>query len=218
LQNRLNRIFRQQLPPRVWKDTRDFNSAIDLSLIPYHAQPYQDQKEIVRSAPKAGTTPFHGCATVSIVQDHRRYVVALRFIEYGEEMADIVRWLLKRLKSLKFRIRRVFLDKGFCSKPVFEVLDQHKVSFVIPIPVRGKSGGARTGAGTHQKGGCGGIGPAPNNPYHASHRLPVHAGAVLILGIRQIAIQQDQQRSLEQPCPFRTAGLKLHPADRICYT
>ncbi|WKZ34395.1 MAG: transposase [Anaerolineales bacterium] len=144
LQNRLNRIFHRQLHPSVWKCKRDFNVAIDLTLIPYHGQPYEDRKEIVRSAPKSGTTHFHGYATVSIVRDHRRYVVALRFIEHGEDMADIVRWLLKRLKTLKFRIRRVFLDKGFCSKPVFKVLDQHKVSFVTPIPVRGKSGGVRT--------------------------------------------------------------------------
>jgi putative transposase len=144
LLNRLNRIFRQQLHPSIWKCKRDFNIAIDLTLIPYHGQPYEDKKEIVRSAPKSGTTHFHGYATVSIVRDSRRYVVALRFIEYGEEMAEIVRWLLKRLKSLKFRIRRVFLDKGFCSKPVFKVLDQHKVNFVTPIPVRGKSGGVRT--------------------------------------------------------------------------
>ena len=144
LQRVLNRIFRQQLHPSVWKCKRDFNIAIDLTLIPYHGQPYEDKKEIVRSAAKAGTTHFHGYATVSIVRDNRRYVVALRFIEHGEEMADIVRWLLKRLKSLKFRIRRVFLDKGFCSKPVFKVLEQHKLSFIMPIPVRGKSGGVRT--------------------------------------------------------------------------
>ena len=94
--------------------------------------------------PKSGTTHFHSYATVSIVRDERRYVVALRFIEYGEEMADIVRWLIKRLKALKFRIRRVFLDKGFCSKPVFKVLSQHKLSYMMPIPVRGKSGGVRS--------------------------------------------------------------------------
>lgn len=144
MQRMLNRMFRQQLHPSVWTCKRDFNVAIDLTLIPYHGQPYEDQKEIVRSMPKSGTTHFHGYATVSIVRDDRRYVVALRFIEYGEEMATIVRWLLKRLKTLKFRIRRVFLDKGFCSKPVFKVLDQHQLSYVIPIPVRGKSGGVRT--------------------------------------------------------------------------
>ena len=53
-------------------------------------------------------------------------------------MADIVRWLIK------FRIRRVFLDKGFCSKPVFKVLRQHKLSYVTPIPVGGKSGAVRS--------------------------------------------------------------------------
>lgn len=144
MQSALNRLFRQQLHPSVWKCRRDFNIAIDLTLIPYHGQPYEDQKEIVRGMPKSGTTHFHGYATVSIVRDDRRYVVALRFIEYGQEMAEIVRWLIKRLKSFKFRIRRVFLDKGFCSKPVFKVLSQHKLSFVTPIPVRGKSGGVRS--------------------------------------------------------------------------
>jgi len=143
MQRALNRMFHQQLHPSMLKGKRDYNIAIDLTLIPYHGEPYEDKKEIVRGAPKSGTTHFHGYATVSIVRDNQRYVVALRFIEYGEEMADIVRWLIKRLKSLKFRIRRVFLDKGFCSKPVFKVLDQHKLSYVVPIPVRGKSGGVR---------------------------------------------------------------------------
>lgn len=143
LQCALNEMFHQQLHPSLLKGKCDYNFAIDLTLIPYHGEPYQDTKEIVRGAPKSGTTHFHGYATVSIVRDNRRYVVALRFIEYGEEMADIVRWLIKQLKALGFRIRRVFLDKGFCSKPVFKVLDQHKLSYVMPIPVRGKSGGVR---------------------------------------------------------------------------
>lgn len=143
LQRALNKMFHQQLHPSVWKCKRDFNIAIDLTWIPYHGQPYEDQKEMVRGIPKSGTTHFHGYATVSIVREDRRYVIALRFIEYGEEMADIVRWLLKRLKALKFRIRRVFLDKGFCSKSVFKGLGQHQVSYVTPIPVRGKSGGVR---------------------------------------------------------------------------
>jgi hypothetical protein len=143
LQRMLNRMFRQQLHPSIWKCKRDFSLAIDLTLIPYHGLPYEDKKEIVRGQPKSGTTHFHGYATVSIVRDNRRYVVALRFIEYGEERSEIVRWLIKRVKSLKIRIRRVFLDKGFCSKSVFKVLKQHKLSFVTPIPVRGKSGGVR---------------------------------------------------------------------------
>ena len=117
MQRALNRMFRQQLHPSVWKCKRDFNIAIDLTLIPYHGQPYEDKKEIVRGMPKSGTTHFHGYATVSIVRDDRRYVVALRFIEYGEEMAEIVRWLIKRLKTLKIRLRRVFWIKVFVPSP-----------------------------------------------------------------------------------------------------
>jgi len=59
-------------------------------------------------------------------------------------MAYIVRWLIKRLKTLKIRIRRVFLDKGFCSNSAFKVLDRHKLSYMMPIPVRDKSGGVRS--------------------------------------------------------------------------
>lgn len=80
LQRMLNRMFHQQLHPSVWKCKRDFSLAIDLTLIPYHGQPYEDKKEIGRGQPKSGTTHFHGYATVSIVRDSRRYVVALRFI------------------------------------------------------------------------------------------------------------------------------------------
>ena len=114
MQRALNKMFRQQLHwrPSLWKGRRDYNIAMDLTLIPYHGLPYEDKKEIVRGAPKSGTTYFHGYATVSIVHDNQRYVVALHFVEYGEEMADIVRWLLRRLKSLKLLVRRVFLDKG----------------------------------------------------------------------------------------------------------
>ena len=143
MQCALNKMFRQQLHPSLWKGRRDYNIAMDLTLIPYHGLPYEDEKEIVRGAPKSGTTHFHGYATVSIVHHNQCYVVALHFVEYGEEMADIVRWLLRRIKSLKLLVRRVFLDKGFCSQPVFKVLGQHHLSYVIPIPVRGKSGGVR---------------------------------------------------------------------------
>lgn len=143
VQRALNKMFRQQLHPSLWKGRRDYNVAIDLTLIPYHGQPYEDKKEIMRGAPKSGTTHFHGYATISVVHDHQRYVVALHFVEYGDAMADIVRWLLRRLKSLKLLVRRVFLDKGFCSNPVFKVLKQHHASYVVPIPVRGKSGGVR---------------------------------------------------------------------------
>lgn len=58
-------------------------------------------------------------------------------------METIVAWLLDRLKSMGISIRYAYLDKGFCSVPVLKTLKRRKLRFVIPIPIRGKSGGVR---------------------------------------------------------------------------
>jgi hypothetical protein len=84
LQRALNTILRTQTPRFVKKGKRAYYIAIDLTLIPYHGEPYADENEIVRGQPKSGTTHFHGYATVSIVHDNQRYVVALRFTPQAE--------------------------------------------------------------------------------------------------------------------------------------
>jgi len=144
LQRALNRILRVQTPRFVKKGKRSYFVAIDLTLIPYHGECYENEKEIVRGEAKSGTTHFHGYATASIVHDHQRYVLALRFVEKGESMEKIVTWLLNRLKSMGISIRCAYFDKGFCSVPVLKTLQRRKLRFVMPIPVRGKSGGVRT--------------------------------------------------------------------------
>jgi len=144
LQRALNRILRAQTPRFVKKGKRSYYIAIDLTLIPYHGECYEDEKEIVRSQAKSGTTHFHGYATVSIVHDHQRYVLALRFVEKGESLEKMVAWLLDRLKSIGISIRYAYFDKGFCSVPVLKTLKRRKIRFIMPIPVRGKSGGVRT--------------------------------------------------------------------------
>ena len=143
LQRALNTILRTQTPRFVKKGKRAYYIAIDLTLIPYHGECYEDEKEIVRSQPKSGTTHFHGYASVSIVHDNQRFVVALRFVEKGESMETIVAWLLNRLKSIGISIKRAYFDKGFCSVPVLKTLKRRKIKFILPIPVRGKSGGVR---------------------------------------------------------------------------
>lgn len=144
LQRALNRILRAQTPRVVRKGKRSYYIAIDLTLIPYHGECYEAENEILRGEAKSGTTYFHGYATVSIVHDHQRYVLALRFVAKGESMEIIVAWLLNRLKSMGISIRCAYLDKGFCSVPVLKTLHRRKLRFVVPIPVRGKSGGVRT--------------------------------------------------------------------------
>ena len=78
LQRTLNRILCAQTPRFVKKGKRSYYIAIDLTLIPYHGECYEDEKEIVHGEGKSGTTHFHGYATVSIMHDNQRYVLTLR--------------------------------------------------------------------------------------------------------------------------------------------
>jgi putative transposase len=143
LQRQLNRLLRQQLHPSLFKKKRPFQFAIDLTLIPYHGQPQADDDEVMRGEAKSGTTHFHGYATLAIVHDKRRYTVALLFVRLGQTMVEVVRQLLDRLKHLKFKVRRLYLDAGFCSVPVLKTLRRRRLPYLLPIPPRGKSGGVR---------------------------------------------------------------------------
>ncbi len=144
LQGRLNRVLRQQLHPSLWKKPRALQMAIDLVLIPYHGQPLAEEDEVMRSEAKSGTTHFHGYATIAIVHDKRRYTLALIFVRLGQSMKAVIQQFLNRVKRLKFRVRRVYLDAGFCSVPVLTTLRRRKLPYLVPLPVRGKSGGVRT--------------------------------------------------------------------------
>lgn len=143
LQRQLNTLLRDQLPAGLLKGRRGYTVAMDLTQIPYHGQPAASEDEIMRSGMRSGTTHFHGYATVSIVHDRRRYVLALYFVQLHDAMHEIVRKLLDRLYTLKIRLRRMLLDKGFCSAAVFRLLDQRHLAYLIPLSVRGRSGGVR---------------------------------------------------------------------------
>ena len=65
LERRLNLSLATELPRALLHKPRRI--AIDLTLIPYHGQPWEDEKEIYRSLPKRGTTHFHAYATVTVV-------------------------------------------------------------------------------------------------------------------------------------------------------
>jgi len=143
LQSQLNRVLRAQIHPSLWKKPRGLQVAIDLVLVPYHGQPQTQDDEVMRGPARSGTTHFHGYATATIVHDKRRYTLALRFVRKGETMDQVVRWLLDRLKHLKIRLRRVYLDAGFSGVPVVRLLARRRLAYLMPLPVRGRSGGVR---------------------------------------------------------------------------
>ena len=96
LERRLNHTLVTDLPKALRRKSRMI--AIDLTLIPYHGQPHEDEKEIYRSSPsqasQSGTTHFHAYATAVVVHKGHRYALALTHVEYGESMKDVVQRLL----------------------------------------------------------------------------------------------------------------------------
>jgi len=143
LEEALNATLQTQLPKGIRKrlgQTR-FEIAMDLHEVPYHGQPAQDENEVRRGAAKSGTTHFHAYATLAIVHDRRRYELAVTFVWADETLAEVVARLLAYKNRLKLRVRRAYLDKGFCAQAVFSVLRSHRLPYIIPIPVRGKQDG-----------------------------------------------------------------------------
>lgn len=143
LQGKLNTILRRQVPRVMLKGTRDYEIALDLTQIPYHGQPHDDADEVMRGKAKSGTTHFHGYVTVSLVHTHRRFVLALLFVQRQDPLVDLVRRALQQVQRLNIRIRRVLLDAGFCAVQVFRALDRRGLSYLVPLKLRGKSGGVR---------------------------------------------------------------------------
>lgn len=137
LQQRLNRALRAQLPKVLLKGKRSYALALDCTLIPYHGCTEDHDPDVLRAQAKSGTHQFHGYATVSIVHDRKRYVVALCVVRPGDTMIQIVRTLLDRVQRLNIRVRRVYLDKEFYSVAVLKTLDRRKLPYILPLPMRG---------------------------------------------------------------------------------
>lgn len=143
LQRQLNTVLRTQVPKSLLKGKRSYDLALDITLIPYHGQADPDDPVVLRAQPKAGTNQFHGYATVSIVHDRKRYVLAVRLVQPHESMVEIVRDLLDRVRRLNIRVRRVFLDKEFYAVAVFRTLDRRHLGYVVPGPLRGPRSGVQ---------------------------------------------------------------------------
>lgn len=157
LEGQLNRVLAAQLPNVLRKQVgkSDYEVAIDFHEIPYHGRPAQDENEIRRGAAKSGTTHFHTYATAAIVHDSRRYELALTFVWKDESLAVAVGRLLDSLAHFGLAIRRAYLDKGFFVPTVLTLLQQRRIPYLIPIPLRGRKndqGQWSSGIGTLFKG------------------------------------------------------------------
>src|SRR4051795_8349450 len=137
LQRRLNAALAGHLPKAL--RTRLQRLAIDLTLIPYHGQPFRDLEEVYRGQAKDGTSHFHAYATAYVVRKGQRYTVALTGVAKGEPLKDVVQRLLRQAASGGIRARLLLLDRGFYSVAVVRYLQAARVPFLMPVVCHGRS-------------------------------------------------------------------------------
>jgi putative transposase len=136
LERRLNRALATDLPKALRRKARMI--AIDLTLIPYHGQPLQDEHEIYRSSAKSGTTRFHAYASAVVVHRGHRYTLALTHVERGEAMKQVVQRLIATVRRRGVKIKFLLLDKGFFSVEMISYLKRAGHGFIIPAVPRGR--------------------------------------------------------------------------------
>src|SRR5512142_2999839 len=113
--------------------------AIDLTLIPYHGQPFGDLDEIYRGQAKDGTSHFHAYATAYVIREGQRYTVALTGVTKGEPLKDVVQRLLRQAACVGVRPRLLVLDRGFYSVAVVRYLQAARHPFLMPVVCHGRS-------------------------------------------------------------------------------
>jgi hypothetical protein len=137
LQRQLNAALAGHLPKALRKHLQRL--AIDLTLIPYHGQPFRDLHEVYRGQAKSGTSHFHAYATAYVVRHGHRYTVALTGVTKGESLKDVVQRLLRQAASVGIRPRLLLLDRGFYSVAVVRYLQAARVRFLMPVVCHGRS-------------------------------------------------------------------------------
>ena len=143
LQRRLNAALAGHLPKALRKHLQLV--AIDLTLIPYHGQPFRDVAEIYRGQAKDGTSHFHAYATAYVVRHGQRSTVALTGVTKGEPLKAVVQRLLRQAARVGVRPRLLVLDRGFYSVAVVRYLQRARYPFLMPVVCHGRSPKQRGG-------------------------------------------------------------------------
>jgi len=137
-EKKLNQILETFIPIGYTK--RSQTIAIDLVELPYHGtvdEEYED--EVRRSKAKSGTTHFFAYATAYLIRKGQRYTLAIYRVRQKETMDQVVLRLLSRLEELRINALWFLLDRGFYSVKVFNILEEFRKLYIIPIVKQGKT-------------------------------------------------------------------------------
>jgi len=141
LEQRVNQSLVAGLPRRIWKAKLEV--AIDLHDEPFYGHNPSLLALTCGGPAKKGTTRFFRLATAYLIFKDMRLTLGLLFVCPEDDVAELVAALLRRLRILGFKIKRLYLDKGFCAIPVLRYVKESGWPAILACPIRGKKGGTR---------------------------------------------------------------------------
>ena len=141
LEQQVNQALVPGLPRRIWKPKLEI--AIDLHDEPFYGHSPELLALTCRGSAHKGTTRFFRLATAYLIFKDMRLTLALLFVRPEDKLPEIVAALLRRLRILGLKVKRLYLDKGFCSILVLRCIEKSGWSAILACPIRGKKGGTR---------------------------------------------------------------------------
>lgn len=136
-----NQTLAECIPEKMAR--KGIEAAVD-----FHDEPFYGKLEATRAVTcagkaKKGTTHFVRIATAYVIWRQVRLTLAVHYVLPEEKALDVLKTLLKRLKSLGFEAKVLYLDKGFAATPIITYLTTQQQPAIIANPIRGKEGGTR---------------------------------------------------------------------------
>ena len=141
LEQQVNQALVAGLPRRIWKPKLEI--ALDLHDEPFYGHSPELVALTCGGKAHKGTTRFFRVATAYLIFKDMRLTLGLLFVRPEDDLAEIVAALGRRLCILGLKVKRLYLDKGFCSIPVLRHLEKSGLPAILACPIRGRKGGTR---------------------------------------------------------------------------
>lgn len=135
LYKRINPSLIRSIPDSFFNKSYDI--AIDITLLEYYGK--DENKYIIRSKAKNGTTRFYGYISCYVIKDNKRYTLYVKQLENNyvlvEELEQVLNYVKKYIK-----IRCLYLDKQFYNIDCVSYLQKNNYKHIIAVAVRGRHG------------------------------------------------------------------------------
>lgn len=141
LERRVNATLVEGVPAPIW--SKAWNVAFDFHDEPFYGQLPELLTYACGGEARAGTTRFYRVATAYVMAKNDRITLALLFMRPEDTIPEVLACLIRRLRLLGLQVRRLLLDKGFCTIPGLRYVEASGWSAILACPIRGKQGGTR---------------------------------------------------------------------------